>query len=179
MRRLKGLLGIFAFSLLVLSLPTIASAQWGGNNRRDRDDDNYGRNGNYNNNQLRNTIRRLKSDSRDFANFLDTELDRGRYDDSRREDNVNRMASDFKRAVDRLESRFDSRDLYRSQNEAQQVINQANQLDRALRRLRLSSNIEGYWNNIRRQVNEVSNAYRYNNGGRNNRNGSWRDIFNF
>ncbi len=194
MNRIKNLLGIFAFSLLILVLPTIASAQWGGNNRdrdrdrdrdddrygRDRDDDRYGRGGYNNNNQLRNTVRRLKNDSKDFAKFVDNELDRSRYDDSEREDRLNQLASDFKRAADRLESKFDSRNVYKSQREAQEVINLASQLDRALRRFRMSYDIQNYWNNMQRQVNEISNAYRYNNGGRGNgRTGDWRDIFRF
>ncbi len=180
MNRIKNLLGVFAFSLLVMGLPMVASAQWGGNNRdRDRDrDDNYGRNnGYYNNSQLKNTIKRLKRDSKDLAKFIDNELDRSRYDDSRREDQVNRLASDFKRAADRLEDRFDSRDLYKSSREAQEVLNLASRLDRELRRVRLGWNIENYWNNIQRQVDEISYAYGNNNnrGRGNNRNGGWGD----
>ncbi len=175
MNRIKNLLGVFAFSLLVLSLPLVASAQWGGNNRdrdRDRDDDNYGRGGYNSNYQLRNTIRRLKNDSKDFARFLDRELDRSRLDDSDFEDRLNDLAKDFKNAADRLESKFNERDLNRSSREVQNVINLANRLNSAMRRLRLSRDIEGYWNNIQRQVNEISNAYRYgnNNGRGNNRN---------
>ena len=172
MNRIKNLLGVFAFALLVLTLPSIASAQWRPDRNRDRDD-NYGRNSGYNNTQLRNTVRRLRNDSRDFARFVDRELDRGRYDDTNREDNVNRLVNDFKRAAERLESRFDSRDLYKSRNEAQNVINLANQVDRAMRRVRMNRDIQGYWNNIERQVNEIANAYRYNNG--RGRSGDWRD----
>jgi molecular chaperone GrpE (heat shock protein) len=184
MNRIKNLLGIFAFSLLVLTLPTIASAQWGGNNRdrnRDRDDDYNRRNGGYYNTyQLKQMVKRLKSDSKDFAKFLDRELDRSRYDDRRREDHLNRLANDFKKAADRLEDRFDERNMYKSQNEAQNVINIANQLDRALSRTRLSSDIYGYWNNLENQVDQIARAYRYNNGRGNSGGwGDWRNKFPF
>jgi hypothetical protein len=195
MNRIKSLLGVFAFSLLVLSLPMVASAQWGGGNNRDRnrdrdrdddyygrdrDDDRYGRqNGYYNYSRLRDTVRRLERDSNDFVKFVDRALDRSRYDDSRREDQLNNLVKDFRRAADRLEDRFDSRNLYRSQSEAQQVINLGNQIDRSLRRYRLGWDVENYWyNNLKNQVREIENAYRYNNRG-NNRNRDWRDIFRF
>jgi hypothetical protein len=194
MNRIKSLLGVFAFSLLVLSLPMVASAQWGGGNNRDRnrdrdrddeygrnrDDDRYGRNnGYYNNSRLRDAVRRLERDSNDFVKFVDRALDRSRYDDSRREDQLNNLVKDFRRAADRLEDRFDSRNLYRSQSEVQQVINLGNQIDRSLRRYRLGWDVENYWyNNLKNQVREIENAYRYNNRG-NNRNRDWRDIFRF
>ena len=82
MTRFKNLIAVFAFSLLVLALPTIASAQW---RDRDRDNDDYNRNGRYNRN-LESTIKNLKNRSKDFARKLDRELDRSRYDDRNRED---------------------------------------------------------------------------------------------
>ncbi|HRH42468.1 MAG TPA: hypothetical protein PKY82_12650 [Pyrinomonadaceae bacterium] len=194
MNRIKNLVSVFAFSLLVMSLPVVASAQWGGNNRNNGGYGNggygnggYGNGGYYSNEQLKSTVKRLKNDSKDLAKFIDRDLDRSRYNGSRREDNINQIANDFKRAADRLESRFDSRDLYKSQSEAQQVLNIGNQLDRAISRSRLSYDIQNYWNNIERQLNEISNAYRYNNnnnrGRGNNRNnggwGDWRNKFPF
>ena len=174
----------------MMSFATVASAQWGGwgnGNNRDRDRDNDNRNnGYYNNTQLKNTVKRLKNDSKDLAKFIDRELDRSRYDDRRREDNINQLANDFRKAADRLESRFDSRDLYKSQREAQELLNLGNRLDRAISRARLSYDIQNYWNNIERQLNEVSNAYNRNNrnnrgngNGNGNGNGDWRNRFPF
>ncbi len=180
MKNIKGLVAIFAFSLLV-SLPTVASAQWGGNNRN-RDDDNYGRNNGYYGGQLKNTIKRLKNDSKDFERFLDRELDNSRLNGRDREDYLNKLADKFKDAANDLEDDFDSRNMNRTSRQAQNVINLANQLDRELRRVRLSYQVENYWNNIRRQVNEISNAYGYdnrNNRGRSNRSGDWRNRIPF
>jgi hypothetical protein len=190
MNRFKNLLTIAAFSLLVLGLPSLASAQWGNRDRdRDRDDDNYGRNnGYYNNSQLKNTIKRLKNDSKDFAKFVDRDLDNSRYNGRNREDSINQLARDFKDATNRLENRFgNGRNLNDSSNEAQNVLSIANQLERALNRARLSSNVEDYWyNNIQSQLREISNAYGYrNNNNRNrgnnngNNGGGWRNRFPF
>lgn len=182
MNRIKSLLGVLVFSLVVLSLPTIASAQWGGNNRRDRDD-NYGRNGGYNNAYgLKNSVRTLERDTRDFVNFVDNALDRSRVDGRDFEDRINSLAKDLRKAADRLEDRFDERDPYRSQSEFQNVVNIANRLDRDLRRARLGYNIDNYWNHIQNQISQISSAYRgYNNRGRgNNRNnGGWGNRFPF
>ena len=175
MNRFKNLFAIFAFSLLVLALPTIASAQW---RDRDRDDDQYNRNGRYNRN-LEGTIRNLKNNSREFARRLDRELDRSRYDDRNREDRLNNLARDFRDAANRLDDEYDGRRDYNdSYNEAQRVLQLGQQLDNALSRSRLNYNIQGDWNRIRQDLDVLANAYGYNNrNNRNNRrnNGGWRN----
>lgn len=186
MNRFKNLFTIFAFSLLVLALPTLASAQWRDRDR-DRDDD-YNRNGRYNRN-LESTIRNLKNNSREFARRLDRELDRSRYDDRNREDRLNNLAEDFKRATARLDDEYDGRRDYRdSEDEARRVIQLGQQLSNALYRSRLSYNVQGDWNRIQQDLNVLSNAYGYDNdrynrrNNRNNRNSrtdDWRNRIPF
>lgn len=197
MNKIRKLATLFAFSVLVFGLPTLASAQWRDRDRdRDRnddyrtdrrdDDDDYDRNyrrrnGDWDNQRdnrnLQATIKNLKNRSKEFARRLDRELDRSRYDDNRREDQLNRLARDFREAADDLDDVYDKRSDYRrSQDEAQRVIRLGRQLDGALRRARLSYSLENDWNRIRQDINTLSNAYRYNN--RDNRNnGGWRDRF--
>lgn len=165
MNRIKNIVGIFAFTLLILCLPGLASAQRG---NRDRNNDRN--NGYYNAGQLRDTVKRLKSDSRDFVKFVDRDLDKSRYDGRNREDNVNQLAKDFRDAASRLESRFgNGRNLNDSAGEAREVLSLGNRVDRAMRRVRLSPNVESYWKNIDRQLEEISRAY--------NRRGGWRNSF--
>jgi hypothetical protein len=176
MNRLKKLGAIFAFSLLVLGLPTLASAQW---RDRDRNDDDYyrnDRNRNYNRN-LQSTIRNLKNRSREFARRLDRELDRGRYDNSRREDRLNNLANDFRNATARLDDEYDSRrDYRRSEDEVRRVLQLGQQLDNALNRSNLGYNVQGDWNRIRQDLNTLADAYNYNyRNNRNNRNDDWRN----
>jgi hypothetical protein len=181
MNRFKNLITVFAFSLLILGLPSFASAQWG---NRDRDDDYYGRNrGGYNNGNLRSAVQRLESNSREFARRLDRELDNSRYDGRNREDNLNRLASDFRSAADRLEDRFDNgRDMNRSYSEAQRVLSLGSQLDRAISRSRINYNIQSDWSRIRQDLRIIADAYGSNYNNRNNRNyptngrnGDWRN----
>lgn len=161
MNRLKNLLGVFAFALLVLGLPSLASAQWGNNN-------DYGRNrnqnqGNYYNNDLRNAIKQLKDQSRNFARQVDRELDRSRIDGTNREDRINDIANDFKNAADRLNNRFGNGRNYNStSDEAAQVISLGRRLERSLGRARLSYGMQNSWNQIQRNLNIISSYYRNN-----------------
>lgn len=188
MNRIKNIVGIFAFSLLVLSLPIVASAQY----RNDRnDDDGYYRNDDYNRNgrnnrNLQSTIRNLKNRSKQFERRIDRELDRSRYDDRNREDRINQLAGDFADAAKRLDDEYDNqRDYNNSYDEAQRVLQLGNQLDRAISRARLNGNVQNDWYQIRQDLNVLANAYNYNNrNNRNNRNrqgnnGDWRNRIPF
>jgi hypothetical protein len=192
MNRFKKLAALFAFALLVFGLPTLASAQYRDNDRNDddyyrtdrnrrnrNDDDDYNRNGRYNNRgNLQGTVKSLKNRSREFARRLDRELDRSRYDNSRREDQLNRLADDFRRATENLDDEYDNRrDYNRSSDEVRRVLQLGQQLDNAVYRSRLNNNLQGDWNRIQQDLDVLANAYGYNNrNNRNNRNnGSWRD----
>lgn len=196
MNRLKNSIAVFAFSMLVLSLPIIASAQY--RNDRDRDDDGYSRNDDYRNNRnnrggrnnrnLESTVKNLKNRSKQFERRLDRELDNSRYDNSNREDRINQLAKDFADAADDLENNYDDRN---GSNDAQRVLQLGNQLDRAVSRARLNGNIQNDWNNIRYDLDTLANAYGgYNDNNRNNRsnrnnrrnrqsNGDWRNNIPF
>ena len=180
MNRFRNLMAVFAFSLLVLGIPAIASAQWRNdrnnddNYRNDRNnDDNYG---GYNNRALQSTIRDLKNRSKRFAREFDRELDNSRINGSDREDRLNDVAKDFAKAADRLDDRYDNgRDLNRSQNEAQRVLDLGLQLDRAISRSRLRNNVGNDWYEIRRDLQTIGNAYNYNYDNRNNRNDDYNN----
>jgi hypothetical protein len=184
MNRFKNLITVFAFSLLILGLPLIASAQW----RNDRNNDDYG-NGRYNRN-LESTLRNLKSRARQFERQLDRELDNSRYDSRNREDRLNDMTEEFVGAAEELSDEYeDGRDYDRTSDEARRVLQLGSQLDRALSRARLSGNVQSQWNQIRQDLRVIANAYNTNyndrNGNnRNNRNnrtnnGGWRNQIPF
>lgn len=166
MNRFRNLIAVFAFSLLGLGLPAVASAQY----RSNRNNDDYNRN-NGNNRNLQGAIRNLKNRSNQFERRLDRELDRSRYDGRNREDNLNQLAQNFANAAESLDRVYDNRDDYsRSQDEARRVIQLGNQLDRALSRARINANIQNNWNGIRQDLNTLASAYNYNNNNRNRRN---------
>ena len=116
---------------------------------------------------MRSTVVNLKNRSKRFEKTLDRALDRSRYDDRRREDNVNQLAENFKHAAEHLEDEYDNRRDYRdSADEARQVLQYGAQLDRAISRLRLDRNVQNEWSQIRSDLQTLASAYNnnYNNG---------------
>jgi hypothetical protein len=139
-----------------------------------RDDDDYrrgrgGRLGDYERRQLRDLARRIDDRSRSFQRNLDRSLDRSRIDDTRREDNINDLARDFRDAANRFRNvAGDNDDLYRSQDEARQLLQLANRVERTLSRVRLDSRTANDWSQIRADLRTVADIYRmrnYDNGG--------------
>jgi len=135
MNSFKKWFALGAFSLLVLGLPAIASAQW---RDRDRDDDNgrrggYGRNGGYNNN-LNGVIRNLENRARRFEDQLDhadsNNGNRGRGNN--RIDNLEELSDRFVNAAKRLDNEYDDRGDFRSsRDEAQRVLEIGSQIANA------------------------------------------------
>ena len=180
------------FALLLLA-PAVANAQgsiWdrirdraeqerrdrdGDYRRGRRDDDDYygrgrgGRISDHERRQLRDLARRIEDRSRSFQRNLDRALDRSRIDDTRREDNINELAREFRNAADRFRNvAGDSNDLYRSQDEARTLIQFANRIENRLRRVRLDSRTANDWYQIRADLRTVADIYRlrnYDNGG--------------
>lgn len=180
MNRVKRIIGLMAFTLMILSLPAIASAQW----RNDDDDYNRnGRNGGYGNGQyggygngqyggygnLSSTIRDLKRKSSQFERQMDRSLDRSRYDGSDREDRIMDVVRDFDNAVDQLNTGRNRQD----NGEMRRVLDLGRQIDRQMARLRLNGNLTQLWSSIQYDLNTLGNAYGYNNNNRGRRNGGW------
>ena len=179
---------IFAAAVLALCLPALAAAQGTyrypdtGRNRND----NYGR---YDERYVRDSIHRLDRLARDFERDLDRALDHSRVDGTRREDRINMQGHDFRRAVSNLRSAFgNGRDMYRSRDEAQRVLQEAQQFDRIGRSRVIDNRVASEWSQIQQELRIISSAYGlgyggYNNGGypnnrrsNNNNNDWWRRI---
>lgn len=161
---------IFAAALLALCLPVVATAQW------DRYPDNQrNRNGRYDDRYVRDSVHRLDRLAKDFEREVDRSLDRSRRDGTRSEDRINGQARQFRNAVSDLKSRVgNGRDLNRSRNEAQRVLQEARQLDRIGNRY--DYRVSSLWSQIRQELNVIAQAYGsygYNDGNRRNNNNDW------
>jgi len=148
---------IFAAALLALCLPAVAAAQWGRYpDNRDRDRD-YGR---YDDRYLRDSVHRLDRLAKDFERDMDRALDRSRVDGTRREDSINNVVQDFRRAVGALKSRVgNGRDLNRSANEANRVLQLADVVERQARPRWFDSRLASEWSQIRRELQTIENVY--------------------
>jgi hypothetical protein len=162
MRRINFFIAVSAFSFLMLCLPGIASAQYGGY-------DPYGRNGGYGNGQydpygrggdMRSVIRDLKHRAGQFQNELDRDLDHSRYNGTRREDEINDLAKDFRNAVNRLNDNGRSGDIDR-------VLDLGYQIDRSVGRSGIGYNTRSIWQGIRYDLDALRNGYGYDNRNRN------------
>jgi hypothetical protein len=149
-------------------------------NRRD-DDGRNGRNGrmsDYERRQLRDLARRIDDRSRDLQRDLDRVLDHSRINGSNREDRINDEARDLRSAASRFRSvAGDNEDLYRSRDEASQLLQQASQVGRVINRARIDSRAESDWNQLRSDLRAVANIYglRFNdNGGSYGNDDDWR-----
>jgi len=171
MTRINLVKSIIFAALLALTLPALVAAQgvydpWGRDNR------NNGRN---NDRYLRDSIQRLDRLAKSFERDMDRALDRSRQNGTRREDVLNGEARQFREAVGDLKSRFgNGRDLNRSANEAQRVLQSGNRLERVANRIN-DGRIRSEWSQIRQELRVISDAYRlssYDNG-RNRQNDPW------
>jgi hypothetical protein len=168
---------IFVGALLALCLPVMAQAQWPDYGR----DRNNGRNGRYDERYLRDSIHRLDRLAKDFEKEVDRSLDRSRRDGTRAEDRINAEAQQFRDAAGDLKSRFgNGRDLNRSRNEAQRVLQEARQLER-VGLGRSNNRLSTIWSQIRRELNVIADAYGsygydddYYRNDRNRRDDEWR-----
>ncbi len=181
---------IFAAAILTLCLPALAAAQ-GGYGYPDYGRNRNGNNGRYDDRYLRDSIHRLDRVAKDFERDLDRALDRSRTDGTRREDQINARAHNFRRAVSDLKSAFgNGRDLNRSRDEAQRVLQEARQFDRIGQWRAIDNRVASEWSQIQQELRVISNEYGlgfggYNNGGnfpndrnrnRTNNNDWWRRI---
>jgi len=160
MNRHKNIFSLAAIVGMIFAMTIVASAQ----RRNQRNDDYYGRT----NININYAVKNLRNNARRFEDVLDRELDRSRYDGTRREDNLNRLAERFKNAAEDLDDEYEGRRSQRSSSdEARRVINYGSQLDTALSRSRLAYNnygLQSLWSAIERDLVTVAQAYnlRYN-----------------
>ncbi|HEX8456187.1 MAG TPA: hypothetical protein VF656_02605 [Pyrinomonadaceae bacterium] len=158
---------VFTFAAAILfafCLPTIASAQWDRDrdyrrDRRNNDDYRNNRNGNYDTRYLRDVAERVRDNSRQLERDVDRFLDNSRANGTRREDRINNEVREFRQAADRFRSRVGDNGRDRGYQEAQYLLQNANQVERMLSRLRVDSRTYSDWRQIKQDLRTIANAY--------------------
>jgi len=158
---------IFAAAILALSLPLAVAAQSGGY-PQDRYPDNRGY-GRYDDRALRDTVHRLDQLAKDFEHDMDRALDHSRVNGSRQEDRINEEVHQFRNAVGNLKSRIgNGRDLNRSADEAQRVLQEGEQVDRVARPRWFDGRLASEWSQIQQELRYISDIYGFRYNGRGN-----------
>lgn len=167
--RRTTVLTIISAILVAFCLPTIASAQWTRDRDRDyrrdrRNDDDYRNNrnnGNYDTRYLRDVAERVKDNARNLERDVDRFLDNSRANGTRREDRINNEVKEFRQAADRFRSRVGNNNNNRNQGyqEAQYLIQAANNTERMLARLRVDSRTYADWRQVKQDLRTIANAY--------------------
>src|SRR5215211_441082 len=144
MNRVRRIFSVGVMLLLTLaSVGLEAQAQRRGTRSRDR--------------QVRELVRRIDMRTDAFRNSLDAALDRSAVDNTRREDNINQLVSDFASAVDQLNSRVQNRQS--STADIQLVLDRASPVDRLVRRNRVGGQAETEWTSLRQDLNQLASLY--------------------
>lgn len=112
----------------------------------------------YNDNYVRQVLQRLETRTDRFSNLLPNALDRSRLDGTDREDDVNKMVTEFEAATDRLRDRFNNQQS--TLTDAQDVLREGARIDTFMRNRRLDSRTERAWTQVRTELNRLANAYR-------------------
>jgi hypothetical protein len=165
MKRIKTFIAVGAFSLLAVALPTVASAQWGGQTRGGIFNSRYG--------DIRGTVISLQSHARDLDrqvnridNRRDDRQDRYRgYDRYDRIDDLDRLTTQFKNAAEDLADEYGrGRNMNSSRDEARRVLGLASQIDQVIDRSRRGRNnnvayLQNEWNQIETDLRVIARAY--------------------
>jgi len=156
---------ILSAAFLALCLPAIAAAQWGRypDNRYPDNrypDNRYPDNGRYDDRYARDSAQRLDRLAKDFERDMDRALDHSRVNGTRREDEINNLVHDFRRAAGDFKSRVgNGRDSNRGYDEARRVVQIGDAVERQARPRWFDSRLSSEWSQIRRELQTIENIY--------------------
>jgi YMGG-like Gly-zipper len=111
----------------------------------------------YNDNYMRQLFRQLETRTDRFSNLLPNALDRSRIDGTRREDNVNKLVTEFEYETDQLKERFEARQS--TAKDAQMVLQKGALINTFMNNRRLDRQTERAWTMVRNDLNRLANAY--------------------
>jgi hypothetical protein len=117
---------------------------------------------------MRNLIRRIETRSDTFSRTLENALDRSRLNNTAREDEINRLVTDFEYATDQLKTRFENRQS--TSTDARAVLEKAALIHNFLLNNRLETRVDQDWRLLQSDLDLLARAYyindwRWNTGG--------------
>ncbi len=106
---------------------------------------------------MRNLIRRIETRSDTFSRTLENALNRSALNGTAREDEINRLVTDFEAATDQLRTRFNERRS--TQADARAVLDRATLINSFLLNNRIDFRVEQDWRLLRNDLDQLARAY--------------------
>jgi DNA-binding TFAR19-related protein (PDSD5 family) len=107
--------------------------------------------------ELKRLLGRIDKGAETFRRSLDKSLDKGRFDGTKAEDNINQFVKDFVDATDTLKSRFD--DSRAASGSVEEVLRRAAAIDNFMLRHKLTPRAQNDWRDLRVSLDELARAY--------------------
>jgi hypothetical protein len=105
-------------------------------------------------------IARVENNSDAFVRAFDQALDRSRMDGSDREDQMNTQVRQLDQKIDALRNEFDRRDTWQETRvNVQEVLRQADEVERLMLQHRLRTNVEQQWRAVRADLTRLAGIY--------------------
>lgn len=163
MRRKLLIASLVGAILLMLGLPTVAGAQNWPNYDRNPSRNNERYDDRYDQRDVRDVINRLENDSAQLQSDMNNRFNRRVFGFVvLRDDNAIAAMRDFRQAVRALRrSSNDGRDLYRSRDEAQLVLDRGASLERIVRRAN-DNRLDSDMFQVRRDLQRIADTYNLN-----------------
>ncbi|HKR02614.1 MAG TPA: hypothetical protein VJT09_18190 [Pyrinomonadaceae bacterium] len=108
--------------------------------------------------QMRQLINRIETRSDSFSNSLSRALDRSAVNNTSREDEINKLVTDFEAATDRLKQRVERRES--TDTDVQMVLQRAALLNSVMTQNRFEYQAERDWTWLKGDLDRLANAYR-------------------
>jgi len=138
----RSIFSLAGLAVFVLSMSSMVQAQW---YRGD----------------LKQTINKLEEDSFRFAQSLDSDVDRSRFNKTNREDEIseiNKYVHQFEDATDHLKARSEERGV--APGFAREVLSRGRAIDRFMRRNRTSARTAADWRTVRKSLERLAWVYK-------------------
>lgn len=108
--------------------------------------------------QVRNLLARLETRTNTFSAAIKGRFNNDRWDNTRRDEQIEPYVNAFESATDELRRSFNDRRV--TQAELNQVLTYGSYLDNFMRQNQLANNVERQWTLIRTDLNQLANLYR-------------------
>jgi hypothetical protein len=110
--------------------------------------------------EVNHIIKRIEDNGDRFREYVDKDIDRTRFNETRSEDRIWDQVKQLEEATDMLRRKFDKSDRWQeTRGEVQVVLREARDVERVMERIQISPRVRDTWRLIRHDLNTLSGVY--------------------